>query len=244
MKILALDSTEKTVTAALADDRTLMAEAVVNTRLNHSRTLLPMAEGLLKAAGMSWDGIDLFACSEGPGSFTGVRIGAATIKGLAFGRNKPCVGVSAPEAMAYHFLGMDGIVCPVMDARRSQLYNALFRVSGTRVRRLCPDRVIAAEELLTELVGSEEPIFLCGGGYEIMKQICEDQPWFRPTPEPLRYQSAFAVALCALDRYETAGEAEAAALTDRSLAPSYLRPSSAERNKLLTSDTDVERTRS
>ncbi len=228
MITLALDSTEITATAAIADGKKLLAETVINTRLNHSETLLPAIEGLMRGTGLSYDDIGIFACSEGPGSFTGVRIGAATVKGLAFGRNKPCIGVSALLALAYNFLGFDGIVCPVMDARRSQLYNALFRVKSRTVTRLTPDRVISSGELSGELSEYDEPIYFCGGGYPIIREACAGMKNILPTPELLRYQSAFSVALCALDTYESGNAADC---SDIKLMPSYLRPSSAERNR-------------
>ncbi len=227
MKILALDSTETTVAAALSDDKRLIASTVINAKLNHSETLLPAIEELLRGSGNSYDDIDIFACSEGPGSFTGVRIGAATIKGLAFGRNKPCVGVSALEAMAYNFLGFEGTVCPVMDARRSQLYNAVFEVKNNTVTRLTPDRVISAEELASELSKYPSPIYFCGGGYQIIWELCGDNPRSSETPELLKYQNGYSVALLALQKYKS----ENGTFTDRELAPSYLRPSSAERNR-------------
>ncbi|CDC76065.1 tRNA threonylcarbamoyl adenosine modification protein YeaZ [Candidatus Colimorpha enterica] len=165
MKILAIDSTETTVAAAVAEGRELTASVTVNGRLNHSETLLPAIEEIMRGVGLDYGDIDIFACSEGPGSFTGVRIGAATVKGLAFGRGKPCVGVSALHAMAYNFIGFSGIVCPVMDARRSQLYNAVFRINGREIIRLSPDRVITAAELAAELSGYPgEPVYFCGGG--------------------------------------------------------------------------------
>ena len=229
MKILAIDSTETTVAAAVAEGRELTASVTVNGRLNHSETLLPAIEGIMRSVGLDYGDIDIFACSEGPGSFTGVRIGAATVKGLAFGRGKPCVGVSALHAMAYNFIGYSGIVCPVMDARRSQLYNAVFRINGREIIRLSPDRVITASELAAELSGYPgEPVYFCGGGYDIAREACRDNRNVALTPELMRYQNAFSVALCALDRYEGAAGGD---FTDISLSPSYLRPSSAERNR-------------
>lgn len=229
MKILAIDSTESTVAAAIADGRELKASVTVNGRLNHSETLLPAIEEIMRETGLKYDDIDIFACSEGPGSFTGVRIGAATVKGLAFGRGKPCVGVSALHAMAYNFIGFHGVVCPVMDARRSQLYNALFSVNGSEIIRLTPDRVITADELAAELSGySDTPIYFCGGGYNIARNACRENRNVADTPELMRYQNAFSVALCALDRYDGA---EGEDFTDITLSPSYLRPSSAERNR-------------
>ena len=126
MKILGIDTTAKTATAAIVEDGRLIAITVLNTPNTHSVTLLPMIDGLLKSAGLTLNDIDVFSCSVGPGSFTGVRIGTSAIKGLAYANGKPCVGVSSLEALAMNVTAEDGIICPVMDARRGQLYNALF----------------------------------------------------------------------------------------------------------------------
>ena len=127
MKILALDSTENTAAVALTEDDVLVASTVINALRSHSELLLPAIENIMNASRISYSDIDVFACSSGPGSFTGVRIGVSTIKGLAFGRNAVCIGVSATEALAYNYVNIDGIICPCMDARRSQLYNATLK---------------------------------------------------------------------------------------------------------------------
>ncbi len=227
MIILALDSTEKVASCAITDGTRLIACSTVNAKLNHSETLLPLIESVMKAASLKYDDIDIFACAKGPGSFTGVRIGVATIKGLAFAKNKPCVGVSGLLSMAWSFVGHSGIVCPCMDARRNQLYNAVYRVGKDGVEQtLAPERVIMADELADELKQYDEPIYFCGGGYDIIKNACSDNMNVVPTPEMLRYQSAYSVAVCALREYETSG-----GVTDTELSPSYLRASSAERAK-------------
>ena len=127
MKILALDSSATVATVALCEDQRLLAEYTVNNGNTHSETLLPMVESLLANFSMTAKDVDIFAASIGPGSFTGVRIGAATLKGLAFASNKACVGVSTLEARAYNLVSHKGLICPVMNARRSQVYTALFR---------------------------------------------------------------------------------------------------------------------
>lgn len=225
MKILALDSSAIVATVALCEDERLLAEYTVNNGNTHSETLLPMVESLLRHFGLGAKDVDLFAVSSGPGSFTGVRIGAATVKGLAFGReDKCCVGVSTLEALAYNLIGNTGIICPVMNARRSQVYTALFRCDEKGLTRLMPDSAIAISELDDILAKySGERIMLCGDGYAItvdgLKQttVCE-------TPERLRHQSAFSVAQVAYEKY-LAGEA----LSDAELKVDYLRPSQAER---------------
>lgn len=227
MIILSLDSTETTATAAITEDERLIADMTVNSGLTHSETLLPMIEQLMKCARLSYDNIDMFVCSAGPGSFTGVRIGAAVLKGLAFGRNKPCIGVSALEALAYNFVGIDGLICPCMDARRSQLYNALFESRGGRITRLCEDRVISAAGLSEELREVSAPVYLCGGGYEIITEACAGNCGVVPTPQLLRYENAYSAAVCAFRNYDGSVELN----SDILLSPTYLRPSQAERSK-------------
>ena len=147
MKILALDSTALTATVALCEDEHLIGLYTLNSGSTQSETLLPMVESLMHM--IKWDisDIDLFACAKGPGSFTGVRIGAATIKGLAFGSDKPCLGISTLEALAHQLVGLgngaEAIFCPVMNARRGQVYNALFRVCNGKLTRLCDDRALS-----------------------------------------------------------------------------------------------------
>ena len=167
MKILAVDSTAKTATVALCDDRTMLAEFTLNNGNTHSETLLPMIESMLNAFGMKPHDVDLFACSAGPGSFTGVRIGVATVKGLAFGSGRPAVGVSTLEALARNLdFGDDAskIICPVMDARRGQLYTARFVRRGSELERLTPDRAISYTEFENETLPLGK-VWLCGDEY-------------------------------------------------------------------------------
>ena len=227
MKILALDSTENTAAAAITDGETLIGSTVINAGRSHSELLLPAIEALMRSSGLSYDDIGLFACSSGPGSFTGVRIGVSTIKGLAFGRNVPCIGVSATEALAYNFINIDGIICPSMDARRSQLYNALFLSENGEIKRLTEDRTIPAAALAIELESYDKPIYLLGGGEHIIRTASEGNSNIMPTPEILKRQNAYSVALCALRHYERGDITDG--MTDTSLLPTYLRPSQAER---------------
>ena len=136
MLTLAFESSAKAASAALCEDGRLISEVIQCSGLTHSRTLLPMAEDLLKNAGTGMKEIDCFAVAQGPGSFTGIRIGIATVKGLAWAAEKPCVGVSTLAAMAWNGVAAGGLVCAVMDARRSEVYNALFRIEDGRPVRL------------------------------------------------------------------------------------------------------------
>lgn len=227
MKILALDSAETTAAVAITDGKTLLGQMSVSAGQNHSKILLPMIEALMTDCSLTYDDIDLFACSVGPGSFTGVRIGVATVKGLAFGRGKPCLGVSAIEALAYNLIGFDGILCPSMDARRSQLYNALFRSQNGKIERLTPDRAVSVAALAEELTAYQEPIYFCGGGDALIRTACDGNLFVKDTPELLRRQNGYAVALAALAAVENGAPLDT--LTDAALAPVYLRPSQAER---------------
>jgi tRNA threonylcarbamoyladenosine biosynthesis protein TsaB len=225
MKILALDSTAEACTAALCDDGRLIAEMTVNTGNTHSQTLLPVVEQLLKISETSLEEIDAFACSTGPGSFTGVRIGVATVKGIAYGKNKPCVSVSTLDALAYNIRGYNGILCPVMNARRNQVYNALFECKDTKITRLTPDRALSIDELDAELASFAQPIYLSGDGYAITeKGLKITKVTF--VPERLRLQSGYSVAMCAYDKL-----ANGETLSDAELVPIYLRPSQAERER-------------
>ncbi len=228
MLILALDSTALAASVALCEDEKLIAEFTINTGHTHSETLLPMVEAALKITGHAVDEVELFTCTAGPGSFTGVRIGAATVKGLAFGRGKPCVGVSTLESLARNALPLEGIICPSMNARREQVYNALFDSDGTNLTRLCPDRPLAIAELYEELATQypNRTVYLVGDGAQLVYDAAAHKLGARlqMLPERLLHQSGYHTAQAALRMFRN-GEAS----TDEALAPVYLRPSQAER---------------
>ena len=226
MLIFALDSTAVVGSVALCRDGKPLASFTVKNGNTHSETLLPMVEAVLKSAGVSPSDIDLFACSVGPGSFTGVRIGTATIKGLAFGQNKNCLGVSTLEALAENLVPFDGIICPVMNARRGQVYNALFRYENGALVRLCEDRALSVTELATELAEMGLPFALCGDGIAEFKRLAPDSAPVSVSAL-LEDQSAVSVAKVALRR-ANAGESG----TDTDLVPVYLRLPQAERERL------------
>ena len=226
MIILAIDSTAVSGSVAVCRDKELLCEFTLNIGNTHSETLLPMVESALKMCGMTVEDVDLFACDEGPGSFTGVRIGVATVKGLAFNKNKPCIGVSTLEALAQNLSGFEGIACPVMNARRGQVYNALFRVNNTEIKRITDDSAIAITELEEELAGYSTPIYLSGDGYGITLDGFKSVKC-KSTPEPLRYQSGYSVAVCALKKYNNGIRT-----SDKELTATYLRLPQAERERL------------
>lgn len=225
MKILSLDTSATVASVAIAEDRTPLAEYTLNAKNTHSETLLPMIESALKALSLKPCDIDLFALSAGPGSFTGVRIGAATVKGLAFASNKPCIEVSTLEALAQNLVIKEGLICPVMNARRSQVYTALFRSDGKTLTRLMPDSALSIEELDDLLLQYGKAVALVGDGYDICNQgFSKTELCY--VPEAMRLQSALSVAAIAFKKYES-GEVS----TDSALSVNYLRPSQAERER-------------
>ena len=172
MIILAFDGTAKAASVAVLDGERVLAAYTVDNGLTQSELLLPMAEDMLKALHLTFRDVELFAVAEGPGSFTGVRIGAALVKGLAFGRDVPCVGVSTLEALAENISPLEGILVPCMDARRGQVYSATFISDGCEVRRVTEDRAVAIKDLAEELCREgDKKIYLSGDGYEVARRV-------------------------------------------------------------------------
>jgi len=225
MKILALESSAKAASVAVSGDGRLLAQYMQISGLTHSRTLLSMAKNILGDLELSMADIDAVAVANGPGSFTGIRIGVAAAKGLCWGADKPVIGVSTLEAMAYQLADRpDCVVCPVMDARRAQIYNAAFVFIEERAVRLSPDRAIALAELAEEAREDGRTYFFVGDGAEMCYNffLRKNLP-AAIAPEPLRYQSAWGVLCAARGLQPTPA--------DR-LTPNYLRLSQAERERL------------
>jgi tRNA threonylcarbamoyladenosine biosynthesis protein TsaB len=226
MLILSIESSAKPVSVAVYQDSThgkLLGQYFQYTGFSHSRTLLAMTESLLKNLEIKLSDIGLLAVAKGPGSFTGVRIGVSAVKGLAWGLDIPVCGVSTLEAMAYQtHANSDILVCPVMDARRNQVYNALFRWHEGKPERLSEDRAISIEDLQTELCSySDIPFLLVGDGVA----VCNESNLFSnygELPELTRYQTAYGVTLAALNNKP---------IPAVELEPFYLRPSQAERER-------------
>ena len=228
MTILAFETSAKAASAALFREGVLLGETYQNTGLTHSQTLLSMAESLMASCGITPAEIDAVGVAAGPGSFTGVRIGVAAAKGFAWGREIPCVGVSTLAAMAVGFGAWQGDVCPVMDARRSQVYNALFRVDCGKCTRIREDRAISLRDLGEDVKNLSGPIFLVGDGSVLCyNTLLETVPGLVLPPEHRRHQRAAGVALEAARILET-GERPSGA----ELVPNYLRLSQAERERL------------
>ena len=228
MKILAFETSAKAGSVALLENGTLLAESYCNTGLTHSQTLMVMAEDLLKSCDLTVKNVDAVAVAAGPGSFTGVRIGVAAAKGLAWGGDLPCYGVSTLESMALNLGAYDGYVLPVMDARRSQVYNAIFLAEGGNLTRITEDRAIALADLAEEIKIFQKPIFLVGDGAKVCyNALNEAVPNLILPPEHRMHQRAAGVALAA-EKAIAAGESgDGAAMT-----PNYLRLSQAERERL------------
>lgn len=228
MWILAFETSAKAASTALLEDGRLLGEIYQNTGLTHSQALMVMAQDLLKQCGKTVEDISAVAVAEGPGSFTGVRIGVAAAKGFAWGGEIPCCGVSTLEAMAEMAGVFQGYLCPCMDARRSQVYNALFYVNRGEIQRLTPDRAIALCDLEKELKNLQEPIFLVGDGSNLCyNTLLESVPGLVLPPEHRMHQRATGVALAAAKKLAAGVECSGAALV-----PNYLRLSQAERERL------------
>lgn len=227
MLILAFETSAKAASAALTQDGTLLGESYQNTGLTHSQTLMVMAEDLLKQCGKTVSDLDAVAVANGPGSFTGVRIGAAAAKGFAWGAELPCLGISTLSAMARSLGIWSGYVCPVMDARRSQVYNALFHADCGKLTRVREDRAISLKDLGEDIQNLSEPVFLVGDGSKLCyNTLLESVPQLILPPEHRMHQRASGVALEAEDLLRS-GEAP----SGNELVPNYLRLSQAERER-------------
>jgi tRNA threonylcarbamoyladenosine biosynthesis protein TsaB len=225
MKILALETSAKACSAAVTEDGRLIASAFQCTGLTHSRTLMPMVEAMLKNAELTIEDCDAIAVAHGPGSFTGIRIGVSAAKGLAFAARKPAIGVSTLEAMASSVSCMDGIIVCAMDARRQQVYNALFEAEGGHLTRLTPDRPIGLSELSEELKKyGKKKIIVGDGAHLCYTYLLDKQISCVMAPSHLLQQSAVGVCLAA-ERAAAAGGLQSA----QELMPVYLRAAQADR---------------
>ncbi len=226
MLVLGIDTTAVTASVAavwfengVPDKYSLIT---VKNKLTHSENLMPMVEKALSAMEVKIGDVKLISVCAGPGSFTGVRIGVATAKGLAFTENIPCVGVSTLEAIAENLSGAQGIICPVMDARRNQLYNAIFE-DGARVRE---DRLISADDLLKEINASGKHAIVCGDGAKVFMKAVGECENIHCASLAATDQNALSVAVCGYKAYE-----QGKATDSETLQPVYLRASQAERER-------------
>ena len=227
MKILALETSATVASCCIYDDEKFLARSSVNAGLTHSRTLMPMVNATLSFADLTMDDIDAIAVAVGPGSFTGIRIGVATAKGLAFPRDLPCVAVSTLEAMAYRLSGfpISGRICAVMDARCNQVYTATFLVEDGVFLPETPEEAISIDDLFARLKTSDTPVYLIGDGAEMCYHLGKKSvPQLTLLPEQLRLQDADGVALAASFKLFLGHTVKSEALL-----PTYLRLPQAER---------------
>ncbi len=228
MKILAAECSATAVSAAVAIDGKIVASDFSNQKITHSQTLLPMIADVLQKANLKPNDIDLFAVSAGPGSFTGVRIGIGAIKGLATPTKTKCVGVSTLLSMAYNYIDTDCVVCSVMDARCNQVYNALFLIENGKITRLCKDRALLCEELVSELNEKyrDKKIIMVGDGAKLFENAADEHILI--SCEERCYQNAKGVILAASN--------EESFVSPEELLPIYLRLPQAERELKLKTE--------
>lgn len=227
MLILAFETSAKAASVALLDEDRLIGEYFQDCGQTHSRTLMKMAEDLLKNCGRSAQEVTAVAVAAGPGSFTGVRIGVAAAKGFAWGADLPCIGVSTLEAMACQVSAFEGVICCAMDARRAQVYNALFDCSGGMLTRCTEDRAISLEDLEFSLKTCEKPIIFVGDGAHLCyNTFGSKKSGSTLASEQLIMQRASGVALIARRKLLSGECCDGATLT-----PNYLRLSQAERER-------------
>lgn len=229
MRILAFESSAKTASVAISEDGRLLGSMTVDAGRTHSEILLPMAEDLLKENKLTFQDVDGFAVSVGPGSFTGIRIGVATVKGLAFGRSTPCFGISSLEGLAYNLKGLRGLFVPVLDCRRNECYTALFLSDGENITRVSADeqmRIVDLAPMLERYNGT--PIYLVGDATEKARALLAPLGiQTERTPMAMRLANAESLLLIAEEMYRR-GES----VTDSDLGAVYLKPAQAERERL------------
>lgn len=228
MKILAIDSSGITATVALVSDGIMTAEYTTNFKKTHSQTLLPMIDEIVKMTGTELSELDAIAVAAGPGSFTGLRIGSSTAKGLGLVLKKPIIPVPTVEGLAYNFFGSDKIICPIMDARRNQVYTGLYTFEQEELRVLSDQKAVSIEEIIEEVNSLQKPVIFLGDGVPVfrekIKELAKVKVLFAPAHMCMQRAAAVAVrgeALYKEGKMETAAEHK----------PVYLRKSQAERER-------------
>ncbi len=228
MKILAIDSSSITASVAVIENETIVSEFFINAGLTHSQTLAPMVQSALEFSGRKTSDMDLIAVTNGPGSFTGLRIGMACAKAMALVENKPCVGVSSLYALAYNLKNKDALICACMDARRETVYNAIFEAKNGKLKRLIEDRSIAINDLCSKLLKFNSDIYFVGDGasecYRYIENNCNyNNVHIVPVSE--QYIKASSIAFTAQEIYKNNISTDDAC----SIGLNYLKVSQAER---------------
>lgn len=228
MKILGLDSSGIVASVAVVEDDVLIAEYTVNYKKTHSQTLLPMLDEIVKMTELDLNSVDAIAVAAGPGSFTGLRIGSATAKGLGLALKKPLVAIPTVEGLAYNLYDTQGIICPIMDARRKQVYTGIYRFEDHRLRVLEDQMAVPMEELISKLNKLGQPVTFLGDGVSVFREMIRQElavP-FAFAPAHVNKQRAAAVAALGLEYYR-----EGKTQTAMEHVPDYLRVSQAERER-------------
>lgn len=224
MKILAIDSSGNAVSAAIADEEKIIAEYFLNFKMTHSQTLMPSIDEIVKTSGFDIKTLDYIACTQGPGSFTGLRIGAAAAKGLAHGLKIKIIGVPTLEALAYNIFETDKIICPIMDARRSQVYNAFYEFKDGKLTEIHKQDTRSIDEVISIAEESGRKVVFLGDGVPVYREKIEGHENFIIAPQHCNMQKASTVAALAFN-YANEGKA----VKCDNFAPFYLRKSQAER---------------
>ena len=228
MTILAIDSSALPLSVALLRDDMLIAEYTITLKLTHSETLMPVMDDVLKRTGTDLKEIDAFATAGGPGSFTGLRIGSATVKGLGDALGIPVISVPTLEAMAYNVFTHDGIIVPIMDARRRNVYTGIFEFEGENLKTLMPQCAVPVMELLMKVGSINKKTYFLGDGVKVFRDEIDETlnvPHFF-TPPHLRMQRGGAVAALAARMYEKGEFSDAG-----SHRPDYIKATQAEQEK-------------
>ena len=228
MKILGLDSSGIVASVAVVEDDVLIAEYTVNYKKTHSQTLLPMLDEIVKMTELDLNSVDAIAVAAGPGSFTGLRIGSATAKGLGLALKKPLVAIPTVEGLAYNLYDTQGIICPIMDARRKQVYTGIYRFEDHRLRVLEDQMAVPMEELISKLNKLGQPVTFLGDGVSVFREMIRQElavP-FAFAPAHINKQRAAAIAALGMEYYR-----EGKTQTAMEHVPDYLRVSQAERER-------------
>lgn len=230
MRILALDSSGLTASVAVVEDEQILFEYTMNYKKTHSQTLLPMLDEAVRMTGLSLGSVDAIAVAGGPGSFTGLRIGSATAKGLGFALDKPLIHVPTVDAMAYRMFGCSGLICPIMDARRNQVYTGIYQMDGDKLQVLEAQMAVEIDELAKKLCTYGKPVIFLGDGVPVHKDRLEKELMTNHdiafAPAHMNQQRAAAVGMLGIQYYKE-GKTE----TAMEHKPDYLRVSQAERER-------------
>lgn len=228
MKLLAIESSGLVASVAVLADDKLIGEFTTNLKKTHSQTLLPMLDSVVKLLEISLEDIDAIVVSGGPGSFTGLRIGGATAKGLGLALNKPLIQIPTVDGIAYNLFGVTSLICPLMDARRNQVYTGLYTFLGDRFKVVKKQHPVAVEELIEELNQLNQRVIFLGDGVLVYQELIEKnlKTEYSFAPPHLGYQRAGAIASLGADYFK-----KGKLISAKEYRPEYLRLSQAEREQ-------------